>query len=132
MIKKVPYLDFVHLTWVNLNILIEKVHRFDYSNQPVSQLFGGPCLNGTLAFEKRSNFKLLLCFQMIDDGCSSGDDDDNNFSIDWLNIPPDSNLKSLHNSANLSPVNNGAQKRSNSRRNKPTVENLTDEERKIR
>jgi len=132
MFKKGPYLDFVHLTWVNLNILIEKVHRFDYSNKLVSQLISLSEWNP--AFEKRikrSNFKLLLCFQMIDDGCSSGDDD-NNFSIDWLNIPPDSNLKSLHNSANLSPVNNGAQKRSNSRRNKPTVENLTDEERKIR
>ena len=71
-----------------------------------------------------------MCFQMIEDG-SSGDDE-NNFSIDGLSLPSDSNLKSLHNSANLSPGNNGAQKRSNSRRSRPTVENLTDEERKIR
>ena len=68
-------------------------------------------------------------FQMIDDGCSSGDDDDNNYSIDWLQAPD--GLRSLNN-ANLSPGNNGSQRRTNSRRSKVTIEVLTDEERRAR
>lgn len=64
---------------------------------------------------------------MIEDGTSSGDDE-NNFTIDWIGATE----RGGHHGPHLSPSNNGTQKRSNSRRTKPTIEHLTDEERKIR
>ena len=67
---------------------------------------------------------------MIDDGCSSNDDDDN-YTIDWLH-PPDGLHSSGNNNASLSPGNNGSQRRTNSRRSKQTIEVLTDEERRMR
>ena len=63
---------------------------------------------------------------MVEDGTSSGDDD----GIDWLNGP-----ELVGHSSQLLVVGNpGAvvPKRSNSRRNKPTIEHLSDEERRIR
>ena len=62
---------------------------------------------------------------MVEDGTSSGDED----GIDWLNGPEYAGHKHQ-----LTVGNPGvsAPKRSNSRRNKPTIEHLSDEERRIR
>jgi len=64
---------------------------------------------------------------MIEDGTSSGDEE-NDFTIGCIEAPE----RAGHRHPHLTPGNNGTQKRSNSRRNKPTIEHLTDEERKIR
>ena len=112
--KLVPYSD-LHCVWI--------------PSHSISNPYGSNrlCIFNRFALGTYFNCSLIF-FQMIDDGCSSGDDD-NNYSIDWLQAPD--GLRSLNN-ANLSPGNNGSQRRTNSRRSKVTIEVLTDDERRVR